>query len=390
MKPLLILAIALIGTVAVVMAQPPGDRFGGQGGPGGERRRGRFDPAAFLERFDRNQNGRLDPEEVDGRSRAFLQRFAPGVDVSRPVPLEVLKQRMQVANGESMRSASSPGAAANGDDVEPLVPGFGEDETVDAPVPGFGSLAEFFNVKVVESDLAETREAFRRYDRDGNGLLDAREMRRGRWFDDPTAYDQNRDGKLSERELAIRYARRRISEAKNPQASQTDDRSDDARQQVDERKNNDGPTSYRFKTAHERLPEGLPAWFREQDADQDGQISMFEFVSSRQPEAASEFAQFDRNGDGLIVADELLEKAPATPAKSEGGAGEESPPQATDEMFDRYLRYASSIVKKYDRDGDNKLSREEMASMRRRPEGADKNGDGKVSPEEFARHLMKG
>ncbi len=391
---LLHIGVLLIAMASSVTAQPPAGRFEGRGeaGRGG---RGGFDPSNYLDRFDRNQNGKIDPEEVDRRSRAFLQRFVPGVDLSRPVAIDELKQRIQLMRGGDGRPAATSsrgaGGSLNQDEIEPLVPGFDEAGEVVTPVPGFGSLAEFFNVKVVDADLAETQEAFRRYDRDGNGLLDAREMRRGRWFDDPTAYDQNRDGQLSERELSIRYARRRLNEAKSgpSRESEEESRADNPRAEppnaTEQRK------SYRFKTAHERLPEGLPAWFRERDQDLDGQVSMAEFFSAQNPDSATEFEKLDRNRDGLIVADELLDDTSATSSMSAGdGAEQESSKEANDETLDRYLRYATSIVKKYDTDGDGKLSRDEMSRMRRRPEGADENGDGKISPQEYARHLMQG
>ncbi|MCH5374431.1 MAG: EF-hand domain-containing protein, partial [Planctomycetes bacterium] len=46
-----------------------------------------------------------------------------------------------------------------------------------------------------------------------DGYLDRNEIRQARWYDDPYAYDRNRDGRLSRTELAYRYAQRRAREA---------------------------------------------------------------------------------------------------------------------------------------------------------------------------------
>ena len=50
----------------------------------------------------------------------------------------------------------------------------------------------------------------------------------------------------------------------------------------------ESPKSYRFKTAHERLPEGIPQWFREGDRNRDGQIAMSEFSGQWNEKTLSE------------------------------------------------------------------------------------------------------
>ncbi|HUE71454.1 MAG TPA: hypothetical protein VMP01_11275 [Pirellulaceae bacterium] len=65
-------------------------------------------------------------------------------------------------------------------------------------------------------------------------------------------------------------------------------------------------TVRRFRTPAERLPAGLPSWFMEKDANQDGQVMMSEFASRWSNETAAEFSRFDLNGDGIITAKECL------------------------------------------------------------------------------------
>jgi hypothetical protein len=62
----------------------------------------------------------------------------------------------------------------------------------------------------------------------------------------------------------------------------------------------------RFRTPAERLPAGLPTWFLEKDADQDGQVRMSEFATLWSDSTAADFARSDVNGDGIITAKECL------------------------------------------------------------------------------------
>src|SRR6056297_1101860 len=60
---------------------PPGGSFGGRGFGGrggdsrGDRGRGGFDPAAMLQRFDRNGNGMIDMDERDGPAGFIIGRL---------------------------------------------------------------------------------------------------------------------------------------------------------------------------------------------------------------------------------------------------------------------------------------------------------------------------
>ena len=62
----------------------------------------------------------------------------------------------------------------------------------------------------------------------------------------------------------------------------------------------------RFFVPAKRLPNGLAEWFRNSDADGDGQVTMAEFSSQWTPAEANEFSFYDQNGDGIITAAESL------------------------------------------------------------------------------------
>jgi len=66
------------------------------------------------------------------------------------------------------------------------------------------------------------------------------------------------------------------------------------------------PRSYRFLTARERLPEGLPPWFLDDDVNQDGQVSMAEYSKDWSDTVVEKFVSYDLNNDGIITPAECL------------------------------------------------------------------------------------
>jgi Ca2+-binding EF-hand superfamily protein len=322
----------------------------------------------MLRRFDENGNGLIDPAESQGRAGFFLQRIAsevPGIDLSKPVPIEKLSQAMdrmrtqRDSGGGNNGSSNSSGRPSSGNastTVEPLVPGFGVEDLL-PPALGFGAEAELFTIKTTDADNREAEERFRRYDTNRDGVLDKNELARGRWSEDPLTYDRNHDGKLTLSEMAVRYAQRRVAEEAS-RAAQTASRSNASRDNRGgggdrggdrgnaarggfggfgggggedprsffsrrdpgngaETPNRDGSTSpsnatvdsrksYRVKSVTERLPKGLPDWFARSDANADGQVAMAEFATSWSDSTLRDFQQFDLNNDGIITPSETL------------------------------------------------------------------------------------
>lgn len=59
--------------------------------------------------------------------------------------------------------------------------------------------------------------------------------------------------------------------------------------------------TYRFTPPTERLPEGLPNWFRSRDTNGDGQVSMNEYSREWSRRTVDEFRRYDLNDDGVIT-----------------------------------------------------------------------------------------
>ena len=86
------LATGFVVAAALLSAEFAFGQFGGGGGGGGrDRRREGYDPAEMLKRMDGNKNGMIEPSEIPGQSRMFIDRAAEkaGLDKSKAMPTEV-------------------------------------------------------------------------------------------------------------------------------------------------------------------------------------------------------------------------------------------------------------------------------------------------------------
>jgi len=334
---MLALAIGVI-TLSQVLAQGPPSRGNhGRGSPWGRHHRRPEDPQRRLERYkvfleglDSNKNGQIDSDEAEGYRRDYVLRLAERAKIERKFPLSIGRVREGLQShysvGESGDSkpggpsgGSAPAADKKTDPAKPLVPGFGVDDnrpgvpgfgeaTADGPKPA-GSSSSSSRPKASSSSSSESdrskeyrirsyaKSLLKQYDKNRNGVLEKEEWKHMRG--NPKGSDRNDDNVVTLEELTARlvsYSHRRSRSGSSHSRSGGSSSSDDGPKQ---------PT-YRFLRPKERLPDGLPKWFAEKDADGDGQVSMAEYSSYWTDAKAAEFSRLDANNDGTITPRECL------------------------------------------------------------------------------------
>lgn len=147
----------------------------------------------------------------------------------------------------------------------------------------------------------------RQFDTNKNGQLERDEWSKMRA--DQQQADSNKDGIITLDELAARMSsfgsRTDTSGGGNTGASGRFGSRSGGSSSSSSSSNGDNKP-YRFRTALELLPKGLPDWFARNDANGDGQVAMHEYSSTFNESTAAEFMKYDLNSDGLITADECL------------------------------------------------------------------------------------
>jgi hypothetical protein len=204
----------------------------------------------FLKQFDTRGDGVIRPNEIPADRKAMFDRMASraGVDPNRPVTIAALREGMLKAMQNRQPGAPGGPSGPGGGSSQPS-----EGQTAKSLVPGFGTSA-------ASSSSSKTSTS--------NGFG--------------------------------------IPEKKSSGSSTTDGSSAGSSGSTAGDKPGAGKKSYRFLTAQERLPTGLPDWFKQKDLDGDGQITMAEFATSWTEATAAEFTKYDLNNDGVITPDEVL------------------------------------------------------------------------------------
>lgn len=202
---------------------------------------------AFLHKADANCNGMIDEDEVSGAAKSIVEGILARLGVERKYPIPLKNIAAAPGSSRDDDSSSEDKPASDNSTGEPSAKGGAASKSPAPTVPGFG-------LPNKRSDARNTNVA-------ASARLDSRK---------PAS-----------------------SSAKNAEAS------------ADEPKRA-GPKSGRFLTVEERLPKNLPAWFREKDANRDGQVEMAEFADDWTEALLAEFNRFDLNRDGVITPAECL------------------------------------------------------------------------------------
>jgi len=170
-----------------------------------------------------------------------------------------------------------------------------------------------------------------RYDADGDGRLEPTEWDKmgGR----PRLVDADGDAQITLQEMAqhvARYGEHRNIRLRSPRPETLFVFSllrspDDTRPPVTSLPTptrsapSNGQPEPRFFVPKSRLPTGLPEWFLSRDMDGDGQLTMSEFSQQASRAEASQFGDYDLNGDGVVTSDECAKASRANEAKASTG-----------------------------------------------------------------------
>ncbi len=269
--------------------------------------------------WDKNKDGLLQDEEIPEKTRNAIKKWAAkqGFDPDKPLPIKKLmasknsgkREKLETkgdaeAKKEKRKKDREEDAKGKEDPKERKVAGFGKSDSNSTP-----SDKQKTNDKNKEGEKEQSsreRRSARYYkmlarsmmyqnDKNKNGRLEKNEW--SKLKGNPRSADKNKDGVLSSEEL---------EEHLRGFGSKERDVTKRAPSRSARSKTNDNGKSYRFLTAHERLPEGLPGWFTEKDLNFDGQISVREYLPEITTDKLAKFQQFDLNNDGVIVAKEYL------------------------------------------------------------------------------------
>lgn len=274
----------------------PGGGGPGGGGPGGGGR-GMGDPN---EMFNRMANGKevLVRSEI---SNEFMQRMfdriAGQVGVTNGV---ITRQQFTTYMQERMSGGGRGGPPGGGTGGPGGPPGGGMGG------PGGSQGSSPWGNPDAMADMF-----FRRMDQNGDGLLNYDEMSESLRIE-REKHDTNRDGFIDQTEfkayIQARFQNRDGQGGSGGPMGNWPGMMPQTIPQIEEEEQK--PVVYRAG----KLPKDMPSWFTQLDADNDGQIGLYEWKSSGR--SFDEFDKLDRNGDGFVVVDEVLRSLPGRDGKN--------------------------------------------------------------------------
>lgn len=315
-----------------------------------EKWKQKFDLKGYLHKLDDDKNGVLEGKELKSdRTRHFLSSM--GINVDGPVKVEtaIKKAESTYANkrdAERKKFEDQVGPKLNsfGTATETIgLDGFGAAESKEPVVATFDeSLTGLKMSDFDERTLSDARKTLEGYDRDKSGFLEGDEIKRVRWKDpSPSESDLNNDGRLSLLEMAKR---------KSDSRAKKSDGGDDRRDRGDDRRGRDYDSKDRDYGRNNR-----------------------DYDRGRRPDKSS----YGRSNEAG--------RSSAYSSSSSRSSREESSTRSAS-ADSAFANYIDGVYKKYDTDGDKRLSQAELKKMRR-PLKGDTNSDGFLSKEEATNYI---
>lgn len=307
-----------------------------------EKWKQKFDLEDYLKKLDDDKSGVLDSKELKSeRTRMFLAKL--GINANNPVKIDAAVKKAKAAY-DNRRDAErkkfedqvGPKLSTFGTQKETMGLGeFGVSDAKEASVASFDD--SLTGLKITDFDeriLADARKTLDGYDRDKSGFLEGDEISRVRWKDPkPSDSDLNSDGRISLLEIA-----KRLQDKSDLRASRTD-RGDDRQDRDYDRRNRD-------------------------------------YGRSRRPESGD-------YGRGRTSESGRSNNDASTVGRSSHGASRSTSSANGASAFTNYI---DGVYKKYDTDGDSRLSQAELKKMRR-PLKGDANSDGFLSKKEATDYI---
>lgn len=307
-----------------------------------------------------NSNGYLEPSEIPAEYLTIIARYASlaGLDMSKPMPLS------ELGNGRLkyfrlLDRSNEPGSAW---DRTADSKGFGR-------IPGttgirqFGPAGEMVG-QYTSRNRDRTRGTFRNYDANRDGLLSREEVGAAYrtaihdWF---TA-DHDKNNMLTFSELADYYAalevRRKISRDRDESTWKIDD--------------------VKVTLKHRQHADYL---MTKLDKSKNGVIDRDEVPEEWKTGNGLSWA--DANGDGSITTLEMQVGAVRFLGENELASDRRENPD-----LEACNNLTSDIFRRYDKNGDKSLDRNERAAVRGDLSGADINNNGLIARDELSRWLL--
>ena len=375
-----------------------------------------------LSRYDRNQDGVLDQDEVrrvrwrsgweqhdrNGDGKLTRMELATRYAIQR-TDEEGSSSSRRASTGRSDRGRSDRGRSSRGGRG-----GWGG-------FAGFGGRGGSSGRGGGSSRIADFM--FGRADKNQSGVLEKDEWGgiRGGGAEDA---DKNKDQKITKEEFSA-WMSNRMSQGggwggrgRGGSSGDRGDRGSRSRsrgsrsESSSERRSNtasSAPGSYRGMDTDERLSkfEDLPEWFGELDANRDGQVMMAEYYASWSEKKASDFQQFDLNDDGIVTPKEAIAAGQDGAVRGAGGSSRSrsrdrgtsrtssssssrsSRGRSSGSRADQYRKHAANWLQKFDTDKDGVLAKEEWSKDGFTYTTADADGDDKVTVNELAEAMAK-
>jgi Ca2+-binding EF-hand superfamily protein len=256
-----------VGILLLVLAGAPGwaqqPRRGGRGGGFGS-----WDPNQMFDRLSGGKDVVKLSELTDPRQQAMFSRMAQRLNITTG---EITRDQFVTAMRD--RTGQGGGAPAGG-----TAPGQG------TAAPNPDSWAE---------------SSFKRLDANGDGLLNYDEMpeelrsERDKW-------DANHDGFIDLAEYKTYFQARMQQRMADRSAAGFGSGMTIIAGQPEPEEEEPKQVVYRAG----KLPKGLPGWFEQLDTDKDAQVGLYEWLAGGR--TLGEFQQMDRNGDGFLTVQEVL------------------------------------------------------------------------------------